>query len=180
MATLEPINVSTADSTFSNSNGRDRSPKWSKVTTRWSYRDSDTLASDDSNNAVDQVNHVGGVTSWILYSYRQENSAFNRQSTMAWSHMSNVTWPSMAIFMAIFLQTVPHDSSKLFCSINGSNFKWYDMARGWPQQWFDKCSKRTFLQTFTISILALDFSLVGPRPLYSILGNEESRIFGSC
>ena len=93
MVTLEPINVSTADSTFSNSNGRDRSPKWSKVTTRWSYRDSDTLASDDSNNAVNQVNHVGGVTSWILYSYRQENSAFNRQSTMAWSHMSNVTWP---------------------------------------------------------------------------------------
>ena len=87
----EAAGVSTADSTFSNSNGRDRSPKWSKVTTRWSYRDSDTLASDDSNNAVDQVNHVGGVTSWILYSYRQENSAFNRQSTMAWSHMSNVT-----------------------------------------------------------------------------------------
>ena len=97
--------------------------KWSKVTTRWSYRDSDTLASDDSNNAVDQVNHVGGVTSWILYSYRQENSAFNRQSTMAWSHMSNVTWPSMAIFMAIFLQTVPHDPSKLSWSIIGPNFK---------------------------------------------------------
>jgi len=37
-----------------------------------------------------------------------------------------------------------------------------------------------FLQTFTNSILVLDFSLVGPRPLYSILGNEESRIFGSC
>ena len=61
--------------------------------------------------------------------YRQENSAFNRQSTMAWSHMSNVTWPSMAIFMAIFLQTVPHDPSKLFCSIIGPNFK---MVRyGW-------------------------------------------------
>ena len=136
-----------------------------QMTTRRSYRDSGTSAGDVSNNTTvkwcskdEFVKWAKGVSNLVQVTeshssdpvfYRQENSAFNRQSTMAWSHMSNVTWPSMAIFMAIFLQTVPHDPSKLFCSINGSNFKWYDMARGWPQQWFDKCSKRTFLQTFT-------------------------------
>ena len=112
--------------------------------------------------------------------YRQENSAFNSQSKLEWSHMTidgylhGPVWPTKNCERS----GMTHTKTVLFNH-------WIQMQNGTirprrSQQWFDKRSKRTFLQNLHISILVLDFSLVGPRPLYSFLGNEESRIFGSC
>ena len=122
--------------------------------------------------------HRGYVMGPVFY--RQENSAFNRQSTMAWSHIW-VMWHDHR-WLSSWLSFCKRSHMTLQnCSAQSlvPNSKWYDTAET-VSTMIRQTFETNISSTLHISILDLDFSLVGPRPLYSFLGNEEFRIFGSC
>ena len=107
--------------------------------------------------------------------YRHENSAFKSQST------NGPMWPSMTNLKV--LQRPCESCWTALLNCYGQSLVPTSNGATWP-----RVVSTMIWQTFEtnissnlhISILDLDFSLVGPRPLYSIPGNEESRIFGSC
>jgi len=159
----EEAGVSTADSTFSNSNGHKwphdgatDNPalsgwRWLKQYDCLNFTDGQAAKSDTPDTKI-RSNEQRGVfnLTQVTEDVSLQGSCILPSRKLSILH--GPVWPTKK------LRTVRHDPHK-------------------------NCSGQSlvpFLQTFTNSILVLDFSLVGPRPLYSILGNEESRIFGSC
>jgi len=185
----EVAGVSIAESTFSNSNGH----KWPHdgATENLALRPGDVstvkLCSKDEfvkwakgGSDLPQVAEEIDCTDPVFY--RQENSAFNSQSTYSQPTYSQSTYSQSAYSQSAYSQSngPAWPTQKLFWSIIGPNFKMVQYGLDGLNNDSTNVRNEHFFKTFTISILVLDFSLVGPRPLYSILGNEESRIFGSC
>ena len=107
--------------------------------------------------------------------YRHENSAFKSQST------NGPMWPSMTNLKV--LQRPCESCWTALLNCYGQSLVPTSNGATWPRvvstmiwQMFET----NISSNLHISILDLDFSLVGPRPLYSFLGYEESRISGSC
>ena len=176
--------------------------KWPQMTTRWSYRESGTSAGrwlkqyDCQSSEMEKPqkrkspkirsNEQRGVSTFPKSKrseenckypvfYRHENSAFKSQST------NGPMWPSMTNLKV--LQRPCESCWTALLNCYGQSLVPTSNGATWPRvvstmiwQMFET----NISSNLHISILDLDFSLVGPRPLYSILGNEESRIFGSC
>ena len=192
--TWPPTNcsVSTADSTFSNSSGH----KWPRdgATENLALRHGDVSI----NTTVKCLCSKDELVKWAkggsdLPQVAEEmSSRFYRWSCILPSRKLSIhksietNWSWVTIDDYLHGPVRPVNCKRSHMTIQNCSgqslvptSKWYDTAET-VSTMIRQRSKRTFLQTFTISILDLDFSLVGPRPLYSILGNEESRIFGSC
>ena len=177
----EVAGVSIAESTFFNSSGH----KWPHdgATENLALRPGDVstvkLCSKDEfvkwAKGGSDLPQVAEENSTDPVFYRHENSAYKSQST------NGPMWPSMTNLKV--LQRPCESCWTALLNCYGQSLVPTSNGATWPRvvstmiwQMFET----NISSNLHISILDLDFSLVGPRPLYSFLGYEESRISGSC
>ena len=193
----EVAGVSIAESTFSNSSGHkwphdgatDNSAlsswRWLKQYDCQNFTDGQAAKSDTPDTKI-RSNEQRGVlnqpqvtedTSWVLYSTvkKTQHSIVSRNLVV----LSDHRWLSSRSHMTCKLfwshMTIQNCSGQSLVPIS----KWYDTAE-MVSTMIRQRSKRTFLQNLHNFNPSFRFLPVGPRPLYSFLGNEEFRIFGSC
>ena len=192
----EEAGVSTADSTFSNSNGHKwphdgatDNPalsgwRWLKQYDCLNFTDGQAAKSDTPDTKI-RSNEQRGVfnLTQVTEDVSLQGSCILPSRKLSILH--GPVWPTKK------LRTVRYDQQKN-CERSGMTHTKTVLVNHWSQlqngairprrsqQWFDKRSKRTFIQNLHNFNPRFRFFPIGPRPLYSFLGSEESRIFGSC